>query len=149
MTIGGHQISLSRQFAIIVGIGTFLFAAVDALNGFAGFLAIQPFATKSYVKEIVENQYRETVAANTDIQTRLVNLQMMSLEINISLIDGQLIARSGEQVELSLHLKEFPNDQLLKRRSAELDGLIEGLKARRNLLQCYYDNLRGFKRDCR
>lgn len=160
MTINGQQISLKKQIAILVGVLTFGSVVFDALNGFAGFLAVQPFATKRYVTDVVIEQiahaeeastaqFKETASTNADVQGRLVNLQLMVLELSITQLEGQISARSGEMIEVTVHLKELPNDLLLQRRKAELADVIERLNAREKILQCYLDNLRGLKRDCR
>ncbi len=147
MTAGGP--SYARQLAIIGGAIAFAVTAFDAINGFAGFLSIQPFATKTYVEKVVEETFTKTAQTEKDIQDRLVNLQLMSLEMSLQLVDGQLSARRGEQVDIQSRLIVTPNDLLLKKRLNEVASDIDALRSRRDLLTCYYDNLRGYKRECR
>lgn len=146
----GHM-SLGKQAALVSGILTFIIMASDALNGFQGLAAAFPLATKGYVDRAVETAYEKTAATEKDIQDRLVNLQMMSLEMSLQLIDGQLGARRGEMVDIQAKLLEqgADNNGLLHKRQAEVQANIDELLARRELIVCYLDTLRGLKRNCK
>lgn len=154
------EVSFNKKLGIIAGAGAFILAVIDGLNGFAGLAAVQPFATKGYVENVLNTQARATAdavaaqlkiteAREIEVNGRLANLQMMSLEMSLQLIDGQLAARRGEQVDLQSKMITSPNDNLNKKRMSEVQANIDELLTRRALMICYLDVLRGFKRDCR
>jgi len=124
----------------------------EALNGFADFTKVQPFATKAYVSEMVqaaENELDKKYAdSQKDVQDRLVNLQMMSLEEQLQIIDGQLETRRTEQVDMESKILKDQNDTVSKRRLTEIEGNIGDLVSRRTQLSCYLDALRGLRKTC-
>lgn len=143
---GGHAISWKQ----IAAGATFFILMVDAWNGFAGVLAVQPFATKGYVESIVEKQLATSAEAIKEVNERISNLQLMSLDMSLQLLDGQLAARRGELVELRAKLIEggVGGDGLISKRVAEVEANIAELLHRRDVLVCYRDTLSGIKRNC-
>ncbi len=150
---GGMTISWKQVAALL----TFVLLALDAVNGFAGFFELQPFATKNYVAKVVESQLAATVKTLDEVNGRLSNLQLMSLDMSLQLIDGQLFRLRGEQVEWRAKLvTERPASAVadarlnieVNKRIAEVQASIDDLLKRRELIICYRDKLLGMNRTC-
>lgn len=148
MTInGGHQISWKQ----IAAGATFFILMVDAWNGFAGVLAVQPFATKYYVDNVVEKELGKALEKIDEVNGRVANLQVMALDMSLQLLDGQLANRRGELVDLRAKLVDgtaLGGDGMTNKRIAEVEANINELLHRRDILICYRDNLSGIKRNC-
>lgn len=136
-----------KQITLFV---TFALLMLDGINGFVGAAALLPFATRAYVNDTISAQLKETAETLQELNSRISNLQLMSIDMSLQQVDGQLASRRGELVDLRAKLIDKPiADIMINKRISEVEANIEELVIRRNILICYRDTLVGMKRDCR
>ena len=121
---------------------------LDGLNNFHVLASVVPIALKSYVSEQIAAATGDLKIAQAEITARLQNLQLMIIELNIQLIDGQVNARRTETAQLQSQLGDPKTDFLLRSRLGKLDDEITKLLKQRDRLSCYSDKILGYNVIC-